>query len=486
MRNIRPEGLVSKGKYFERSNIRSRTRPSEWPKEWKIASNISNNPFRRTPLTLEPKPMFQLAKTHPRYPKYKPTNIDWIGDIPDGWNKIKASTEIKCLMGAPFDSKLFSNEDWKPLIRIRDLNNQTIETYYQGEYDVRYLIQSGDHLVWMDWDFHNVLWQSEEWLLNQRVMKITVWDNLEKKFFHYLLSLPLKKINDLTYATTVKHLSDKDVRGLYFYIPQIEEQRIIVSYLDEKTALIDEAIAKKQRQIELLSEHRTALINNAITKGLDPNAEMKDSGIEWIGMIPKGWEVRRIKTFSQVRRWASPRPIDDPKYFDEQWEYSWVRIADVSASWRYLTDTTQRLSDLWSSLSVKMAPGDLFVSIAGTVWKAIISEIKCCIHDGFVYFDWLKYNKELLYWIFTGWEAYKWLGKLGTQLNLNTETIWNMAVPFPPKEEQGKIVEYIDKECAYIDTMKEKIQQSIDLLQEYKTSLISHVVSGKIRINNTP
>lgn len=114
--------------------------------------------------------------------------------------------------------------------------------------------------------------------------------------------MPLKKINDLTYATTVKHLSDKDVRGLYFYIPQIEEQRIIVSYLDEKTALIDEAIAKKQRQIELLSEHRTALINNAITKGLDPNAEMKDSGIEWIGMIPKGWEVRRIKTFSQVRR----------------------------------------------------------------------------------------------------------------------------------------------------------------------------------------
>jgi type I restriction enzyme S subunit len=76
----------------------------------------------------------------------------------------------------------------------------------------------------------------------------------------------------------------------------------MVVYLDEKTTLLDEAIAKKRIQIDLLSEHRTALINNAITKGLDPNAEMKDSGVEWIGKMPKGWEIRRIKTFSQVKR----------------------------------------------------------------------------------------------------------------------------------------------------------------------------------------
>lgn len=155
----------------------------------------------------------------------------------------------------------------------------------------------------------------------------------------------------------------------------------------------------------------------------------KDSGVEWIGEVPSHWEVRKIKTFSPVKRGASPRPIDDPKYFDENGEFSWVRIADVSASDKYLTTTTQKLSNLGSSLSVKRYPGDIFISIAGTVGKPIISSIKCCIHDGFVYFPYLKnMNTEFLYYIFMSGQPYLGLGKLGTQLNLNTETIGNIYI----------------------------------------------------------
>lgn len=94
---------------------------------------------------------------------------------------------------------------------------------------------------------------------------------------------------------TIQNISAEKYKSFFVAIPSLEEQQKITAYLDEKTALLDEAIAKKRSQIDFLSEHRTALINNAITKGLDSNVEMKDSGVEWIGMIPKGWEVKKLK-----------------------------------------------------------------------------------------------------------------------------------------------------------------------------------------------
>lgn len=126
----------------------------------------------------------------------------------------------------------------------------------------------------------------------------------------------------------------------------------------------------------------------------------QQSGVVWIGNVPKHWKVLQIKRLSPVLRGASPRPIDDPKYFDEEGLFAWVRIADVSSSDRRLRETTQRLSDLGSSLSVKLQPGCLFLSIAGSVGKPCISEIQACIHDGFVYFPRLAGLDEYLYRVF--------------------------------------------------------------------------------------
>ncbi len=122
----------------------------------------------------------------------------------------------------------------------------------------------------------------------------------------------------------------------------------------------------------------------------------KDSGIDWLGEIPEHWQALKTKRLTAIKRGASPRPIDDPKYFDNDGEYAWVRIADVTASERYLETTTQRLSELGKSFSVPLEPGKLFLSIAGSVGKPIITKIKCCIHDGFVYFPDLKVNEEFL------------------------------------------------------------------------------------------
>ncbi len=201
------------------------------------------------------------------------------------------------------------------------------------------------------------------------------------------------------------------------------------------------------------------------------------SNVDWLGCIPAHWKVVCIKHITPVKRGASPRPIDDPKYFDDDGEFAWVRIADVSASDRYLKNTTQRLSDIGEQLSVKRFPGDLFLSIAGSVGKPIITKIKCCIHDGFVYFPDYKENISFLFYLFDSGQPYLGLGKMGTQLNLNTDTVGSIKVGLPPLDEQVNIVKFLDHKTAQIDALIAKKQSLLDKLTEQRTALISQAVT---------
>ena len=203
----------------------------------------------------------------------------------------------------------------------------------------------------------------------------------------------------------------------------------------------------------------------------------KDSGVEWLGEVPVHWNVSSLKWLSPVLRGASPRPIEDPKYFEDEGEYGWVRIADVSASNGHLFETTQRLSPLGSSLSVKLEPESLFLSIAGSVGKPCITKIKACIHDGFVYFPQLSINHMLLYRIFENGLCFGGLGKMGTQLNLNTETVGGIRIPLPPSDELNKVLNFLDHETARIDALITQQQRLIELLKEKRQAVISHAVT---------
>lgn len=209
----------------------------------------------------------------------------------------------------------------------------------------------------------------------------------------------------------------------------------------------------------------------------------QESGEEWLGNVPNHWDVIQIKHLSVVKRGASPRPIDDVKYFDDGGEYAWTRIADVTASDVYLTKAPQRLSDLGSSLSVKLEPESLFLSIAGTVGKPCITGMKACIHDGFVYFPELKIPSKFLFYVFAGEQAYKGLGKFGTQLNLNTDTVGGIKIGCTTNDELEGIVSFLDHETAKIDTLIEKQQQLIKLLKEKRQAVISHAVTKGLNPN---
>jgi type I restriction enzyme S subunit len=308
---------------------------------------------------------------------------------------------------------------------------------------------------------------------------------LDNRYLYYWFQAVRDDIINLASGGGQPNISQAVVASLRVSCPpDCNEQTQIAKFLDYETAKIDALIDKQQQLIALLKEKRQAVISHAVTKGLNPNAPMKDSGVEWLGEVPAHWEVCAIKRLSPVKRGASPRPIDEDKYFDEEGEYAWTRIADVTASDMYLKSAPQRLSALGSSLSVKLEPGSLFLSIAATVGKPCIAGIRACIHDGFVYFPELELSPFFLFRVFEAGQAYKGLGKMGTQLNLNTDTVGAIKIAVPPPQEVQKIVAYLELELGKLDRLMERQNTICHILQERRTALISAAVTGKIDVRH--
>lgn len=443
------------------------------------------------------------------YDNTKPSGVEWLGEIPAHWkvDRLKWSTrgnwngiwgdepneidDVICIRVADFDRERFTVMEnpstWRAvepsqrknrLLRSGDL---LIEKSGGGE---KQLVGC---VVRFEGDYTAVC--------SNFVARVPTASGQHSRYWAYLHSA--------IYASRLNYPAIKQTTGIqnldageYFNIsaayPSFDEQQAIACFLDAKTAQIDTLVAKKRQIIDKLTEKRSALIARAVTRGLppeaakaaglEPNPEMKASGIDWLGLAPSHWVVKAIKWESPVQRGASPRPIDDPVYFDDEGEYAWVRISDVTAAGMYLERTEQRLSDIGSSLSVKMEPGSLFLSIAGSVGKPCITKIKCCIHDGFVYFPRWKGDPRFLFYIFASGEPYKGLGKMGTQLNLNTDTVGSIVIGVPPSAEQSAIADFLDSETSMLDGLIGNVESAIDRLTEYRQALITSAVTGKIDV----
>lgn len=232
------------------------------------------------------------------YPAYKDSGVEWLGKVPEHWSIKKISTICKLRNGHPFDSQRFQPFGQKSdrLIRIRDLAPVESQIFTNESCPDSAIVSDGDLLIGMDGDFNIMRWAGGAAKLNQRVCAVNARSAAEDKFILYALPTPLKIINELAYSTTVKHLSSTEVLKTQVAIPtNNEELERIVVCLDRETARIDALVEKKTRFIELLREKRQALITHAVTKGLDPNVKMKDSGVEWLGEVPEAWKVVRFR-----------------------------------------------------------------------------------------------------------------------------------------------------------------------------------------------
>ena len=198
----------------------------------------------------------------------KQSGVEWIGDVPKHWKVLRGKYALSILSGFPFDSQKFEFEDngvYMPLIRIRDINGSSTEVYYSGSYPIESVVKTGEVLIGMDGDFNISKWKGTNALLNQRVCKLREDSSMNTHYAFYMLSSPLKAINSVTYATTVKHLSVYDIYNAFIPVPPISEQAAIASYLDHKCATIDTSIFNAQHQIELLQEYKQSLITEVVT-----------------------------------------------------------------------------------------------------------------------------------------------------------------------------------------------------------------------------
>ncbi len=414
-----------------------------------------------------------------RYPAYKDSGVEWLGEVPEHWEVRPLKYGLRLLT-----EKTDRRTNPVALENIESWSGRFVptDTEFAGD---GVAFEAGDilfgklrpylakallatHAGEAVGDFHVMRPING---LRPRFAQLQV---LERTF--------IEVVDGSTFGSKMPRASWDFIGSMPMPTPPSDEQGVIATFLDRETAKIDALVAEQEKLIALLKEKRQAVISHAVTKGLDPSVPMRDSGVEWLGEVPAHWEVMAIKRLSPVQRGASPRPIDDPKYFDDEGEYAWVRIADVSSSNGVLRESTQQLSALGSSLSVKLEPGHLFVSIAGTVGKPCITGIKACIHDGFVYFPRLSISPDFLFRVFEAGTCYSGLGKMGTQLNLNTDTTGAIRIAVPPSDEVAKVLAFIDSQTESLDALVAQAQSAITLLQERRSALISAAVTGQIDV----
>ena len=431
----------------------------------------------------------------PQYPDYKNSGVEWLGEVPAHWD-IKPLKYVTTYNDEVLSESTPKNRPIK-YVEISDVDEQrgitrwSEHTFATAPSRARRVLRGGDVLISTVRTYLRAIAPVPKQFGN--FIGSTGFASIRPVHGRYhsaLLGYALRaewfisSVIARSVGISYPAINASDLVALAVPIPPWEEQKAIATFLDQETARIDALVEEQQRLIELLKEKRQAVISHAVTKGLDPDVPMKDSGVEWLGRVPAHWEVMAIKRLSVVKRGASPRPIEDPIYFDDNGDYGWVRIADVSASDGELHSTQQTLSALGSSLSVKLQPGQLLVSIAGTVGKPCITRIKACIHDGFVYFPELSIDARFLFTIFDSELCYKGLGKMGTQLNLNTDTVGGIKAAVPSKNEIEGILLFLQNELKNIDELSSQAQQVTNLLSERRTALISAAVTGKIDVRN--
>jgi len=270
---------------------------------------------------------------------------------------------------------------------------------------------------------------------------------------------------------------------MVFPVPSCEEQRTIAAFLDYETARIDRLITQQQRLIELLKEKRQAVISHAVTKGLNPNAPMRDSGIEWLGQVPKHWDVSRLKFESDVIDCRNKTP----EYFDNG-EYFVVRTTNVKnqqLNFNNALYTDKNNFEIWTQRGVPVAGSILFTREAPTGEVCIVPEnVKLCMGQRMMNFICSReiYTSYLFdYLISACLERYiNSVSHGSTVSHLRVEQVENIPVLVPPEEELVAIHEHIRILKKQYDILETKVLKAIELMQERRTALISAAVTGKI------
>lgn len=421
-----------------------------------------------------------------RYREYKDSGEQWLGEIPSHWKVRKAKflwtekdNRSDCGNERPLSVSQYDGV--KPT--TDESRSESLEGYKiveQNELVINIM------LAWLG----GLGVSSYRGIVSPAYCVYKLDDRQNPKYMHYLYKTPMYLAEFARRSTGIVpsrwRMYTDDFGQVLTVVPPLSEQTAMVTYLDRVTAQIDKAIAQQQRMIDLLNERKQIIIQHAVTKGLDPNAEMVDSGVEWIGKIPKGWKLYKLKHLLQdplkygANESASEYNETDPRY---------IRITDIDNEGNLKNNTVCTIP-LHKALPYMLQKGDLLLARSGaTVGKSYLfqEDYKACYAGYLIKACFSKKISPQFVYLYTQSASYsKWKDYIliqSTIQNISAEKYANLLIPTPPVEVQLSILKYLDPQLDKMNVTLANFNRKIEVLRERKQIIINEVVTGKVKVS---
>jgi len=437
-----------------------------------------------------------------RYEKYKVSGVEWIGEIPEHWEVSKLKHILKELVsgGTPSsadEENWTEDEDGINWVSIGDMSNMDYVYKTAKKITLKGLkeknlkiLKSGTLIYSIYATLGKVAELKIDAATNQAILGLILKEGQVNKQFikRYLESLE-PYILYLSSSNTQNNLNAEKVKNIDLVLPKNNEQTAIANFLDQKTAEIDSLIADKEKLIQLLQEKRQAIITEAVTKGLDSNVPMKNSGVEWIGEIPEHWGITKIKHI------CSESAVYGLNESSDNYEDEGIRLIRTTDIDEY-GNLNEKINGVFISeekaRGYVLKTGDILLSRSGSIGLSLYFDEKkygkCTYASYLVKFRTDKFNCPRYLFYFTKSSSFYHQIQLdaisSTISNFNGQKYANMKLPLPSYHEQKAIANFLDQKTAEIDSLISDIQNQIAKLKEYRQSLIYEAVTGKIDVRD--
>ncbi|MFV8821886.1 restriction endonuclease subunit S [Faecalibacterium sp. 9] len=416
--------------------------------------------------------------------KMKDSGIEWIGEIPEGWEV----TKLKYLSTFPIEKNARTDSPYIGLENIESWTGKYVSS--DSQYDKSQALAFFENNILFGKlrpYLAKVFCASNDGCCSSEFCILNFSSSVNIRYFWNLLISPtfIDHVTKSTYGTKMPRANTDFIKNICVPVPPRIEQDRIALYLDATSAKIDSLISETRSSIEEYKKLKQAVITQAVTKGVRGEREMKDSGVEWAGLVPHYWGVAKIGSIGQTSSGATPLRSKEASFFDDA-AIRWVRTLDLNDGLVY--DSSEKITELAlaSSACSIMPKGTVCVAMyggAGTIGKCGLLMSDCATNQAVCS---IVCNREIVSPIFLlmqllALKSYWMKYAVGTRKdpNISQDVVARMKILIPPLDEQKEITDYLDAKCAEIDKLIAKKEQLVKELESYKKSLIYEVVTGK-------